>query len=1287
MRYLLVCILLLVPYLSWGRDNDIAFFRYYYDELDLPQTTILKIDQDSKGYIWLATSRGVYRFDGNEAVALSEICPEAHSLFDIYTSWIMIDKNDKLWMGNGYIYDLNEGKLYKNSVIEGNLVDAPVLEDSGCVWFNCYDKFVRYDSKTNEVCSVNAAVGTGFTKSEHYVWGVENARELVRMYWADNNISFVKYSLPQGIANDISVLYAVSDYELLIGTKSKGLWIYDVRLMNSRQIFQESYIRDILCFSPSVYWVATENGIYMYNMDKNEIRHWGKDPHDIYAIQDHAIYTFFKDAEGGVWCGSYFRGLSYVPNALCNFKNYRPSKRYSGLEGTVVRELCKDNDGNLWIGTEDHGVNCFDVSAECFENYSKSHGLNTNNIHGLCIDNDLLWCGSFDSGIDLFDVKKKKIVHSFRAGDGKSNLKSNFVFTILKTRANDIWIGTDTGVQIYNRENNSFSDPIKGIRICSQLYQDHKNNIWVVCSNELICVSEEQEIVGRYSLDSGLIQSVMETRNHEIWVATSLGISRLDLSKKIFVNHILSEQNASTNYAFRILEDEQGYLWVSTGYGLVRYQPQTGTSYVFTTLEGLSENRFNVSSSLESDGFFYFGTINGFIAFDSNTFASNRAIPKPKLSKIICKGVNTERTIYEGSDGIGPVNYTENSLTFEFSPLTYTAPEALRYRYCLEPVDKGWHVQQGSYSFTYPSLSPGKYILRFQSTDYNGEWTNNETVYKIEIKPPFYFSWWAKLLYCVLAFVVLFYVLYKWQEQIRKRQKSHIQEVKDATEKELYHTKINFFTTIVHEIRTPLTLIKAPLEKELEKNQSENLLLVEKNVERLQSLCTQLLDFRRIESEHLQLNFVKTNISDLLKGILYRFSAQIIQNNLKCEDNLETMIFEAPVDREALTKIVSNMLANAVKYASQVIKIELGIAGNNFYLIISNDGVLIDRNDRNKIFNMFYRTEQAEKKVGSGIGLAFCRSLAEMHNGSLELIDRNDYTSFKLTLPLKQQVVFSIESVIDDTDVAELPVPDSPEVSGETILVVEDEPELRNFLKDSLSDLYNVRVASNGLKAMEIIEKTPVSIVITDVMMPKMDGCELCRTIKNRVELCGIPIVMLTAKNTVEAKLEGYMAGAEEYIEKPFSMKYLLARIAAIIEKRKKAAEKNFVSQAIPQMCSLENNVDSALVEKFRKLVDENLMSDKLNIPFLCEQLGMSQTTFFRKMKNVLDVSPNDYIRIARIERAAKVLLESDDVRISDVAYEFGFSSPSYFTRCFIQHYGMSPKDYILRKKCESKEV
>lgn len=1284
MRYLLIWILCALPCLTFGKNDDVAFFRCYYDKLNLPQTTILKIDQDSQGYIWLATGRGVYRFDGNEAVALSEICPDFRSVLEIYTPWIVIDKNDRLWMSNGYIYDLRKGVLSKNSIPIGPTINAPVFDGAGNLWFNCRDKFVRYNSTANQIYSIPATVNAGLSKSEHYIWGVENGHELVRISMVNNDAALVKFDLPEWIVSDINILQAVSDYEILIGTVSRGLWKYDTRLQKITQVFQENYVRDILCFSPSIYWIATENGIYIYDIDADRVSHWMKDPHDTYAIQDHAIYAFFKDSEGGVWCGSYFRGLSYVPNTQCNFDSYKPSKKYPGLEGTVIREFCKDNNGNLWIGTEDHGINYFDVSTGKFENYSKGNGLKTNNIHGLCMDNDILWCGSFDNGIDLFDVKNKKIVSSFRVNDGKSNLKSNFVFTILKTRENEIWIGTDVGIQIYDRHNGCFGDLLDGIRICSQLFQDSRGNIWAVCSNELVCISKCKRI-DKYLLNSGLIQSVMETHNHEIWIATSSGISHLDSSRKCFVNHTLSEQNASTNYAYRILEDEQGYFWVSTGYGLVRYQPVTQNAYVFTTLEGLPENRFNVSSSFADNGIFYFGTISGFTSFDSDMFSLNRIMPRPKLSKVTCMGVNVERIIYESSDReIGEINYTENSLTFEFSPLTYTAPEALRYRYRLEPVDKSWHVQQGNLSFSYPSLSPGKYTLRFQSTDYNGEWADNEITYSIEIVPPFYFSWWAKLLYTGCVMVILFYIFHRWHERIRKKQKEHLEEVKNATEKELYHTKINFFTTIVHEIRTPLTLIKAPLEKELEKNKSENLLLVEKNVERLQNLCTQLLDFRKIESEQLQLNFVNTNVSDLLKGILYRFSAQIIKNNLICEDNLEHVIFEAPVDREAFTKIVSNMLTNAVKYASHIIKIELGIAEDNFYLTVSNDGVLIDKNDRNKVFNMFYRTVQVENKLGSGIGLAFCRSLAEMHNGSLELVDDNNYTSFKLTLPLKQQVVFSIESVIDDTDEMESLISGPQKSSEVTILVVEDEPELRNFLKKSLSEIYNVRVASNGLKAMEIIEKVPVSIVVTDVMMPKMDGCELCRTIKNRVELCGIPIVMLTAKNTVEAKLEGYMAGAEEYIEKPFSMKYLLARISAIIEKKKKEAERNFSAQAESSVCNIDNNVDSVLVEKFRKLVDQNLTSDKLSISFLCEQLGMSQTTFFRKMKSVLDVSPNDYIRVARIERAAVVLLRTNDVRISDVAYEFGFSSPSYFTRCFIQHYGMSPKDYITRKKCES---
>lgn len=1277
--FLLACIIAIFPSIVNGKDSA-TFFRCYYDELNLPQTTILNIDQDSKGYIWLATGRGVYRFDGNEAISLSEILPDFRDILEVYTPWIMIDDEDKLWISNGYIYDLNTGNLYKNPVSHENSLNMPIIDSLGNLWFNYKGKFARYDRESENMYYLDAAVCLGFSQSEHYIWGIESDNQLVRMSIGEGNIASIKYELPISIA-DINNLCAVNDNLILIGTKSRGLWLYDVNLRDTRQIFQENYIRDILYYDNSTYWIATENGIYIYNIDEDIVYHWKKDPHDIYAIQDHAIYSFFKDNEGGVWCGSYFRGLSYVPNSHCKFNSYKPSKKYPGLEGTVIREFCKDVDGNLWIGTEDCGISCFIVSEERFVNYSKNNGFNSNNIHGLCLDGNLLWCGSFDSGIDLFDINKKKVVYSFNSGDGKSNLKSDFVFSILKTNSGDLWIATDAGVQVYDREQNRFGDLYKGVNSCSQLYQDSKDNIWAVCTNELVCITTDNKLT-RYLLGNGTIQSVMETANNEIWVATSVGISRLDKYRNCFINHILSEQTVSTNFAYRILEDGHGFFWISTAYGLVRYQPQTHTSYVFTTLEGLPENRFNAGSSFrDNNGIIHFGTINGFTCFDPTLFLPSNIVPKPQLSKLTCMGVNMERTIYNIDGGIYEINYTENTLAFDFSSLTYTAPGALRYRYRLDPIDRGWHVQNGTAKFTYPSLLPGRYTVRFQTTDYNGEWADNEVLYNIEIIPPFYLSWWAKTLYILLVLSIIVLVLRKWYNRIKNKQKEHIQEVKDATEKEIYNTKINFFTTIVHEIRTPLTLIKAPLDKELEKNRSENLMLVEKNVDRLQNLCTQLLDFRKMESEQLQLNFVKTNLSDLLKGILYNFSAQIIDNNLVCENNLDRITLEAPIDREAFTKIVSNMINNAVKYASHIIKIELGICDDNFYLSISNDGAKIAKDDRNKIFNMFYRTADAESKAGTGIGLAFCRSLAEMHNGTLELVDDRNYTKFRLTLPLKQQIVFSIESVIDDAEDVGMVNSGFLDDSKENILVVEDEPELRNFLKKSLSEIYNVFVATNGITAMEIIEKYSVSVVLTDVMMPKMDGCELCRAIKNRIELCGIPVVMLTAKNTVEARLEGYMAGAEEYIEKPLSMRYLLARIALILEKKRKDAERHFSTQISVKIDELINKSDSVLVDKFQKLVEENIASDKLNISFLCEQLGMSQTTFFRKMKALLNVSPNDYIRVARVEHAAAALLKVDNIRISDVAYEFGFSSPSYFTRCFIQHYGMSPKDYISQKR------
>lgn len=1264
--------------------NKSAYFRYYFDKFNLPQTTILQIEQDAQGYLWLATGHGVYRFDGNQAVSLAEIVSGNDEILKQYTSWIMVDDNaGLLWMSTGYVYEFRTGLLRKNNVSSEMMQNAPLIDVQGNLWLSCKDRYVKY-TKDYSNCSVfEAQVGIGFTESEHYVWGISENNIIYRMSIGEGTISCIQYDLNRWGISNVTKLCAVNDELLLIGTEFSGAWLLDLGKQEARKIFHENYIRDIMSYSASVFWIATENGIYIYDIISDTIEHWTKDPYNMFSLKDHAIYSLYKDREGGVWCGSYFRGLSYVPNGLCRFDSFRPCSLYPELKGTVYREFCQDQSGNLWIGTEDGGLNCYIKKDDHFVNYSKADRLGSNNIHGLFLDGDELWCGSFDNGIEIFDIKKRKVVRSYNTADGVSKLASNFVLTIFRNDDGRIWIGTDYGIQQFDNASGCFESIYPEITLCKSLFQDSNGVVWCVSGYTLYSITEDGKL-DKYYFEGNSVQSVLETNGQEIWVATSNGIARYDNNENDFVFYSLSEHNNSTNYAYQIVEDGQGFFWVSTAHGLVRFNPSTGSSYVFTTLDGLPENRFNVNSSfIDNDGLIYFGTIDGFTSFDPTMLLPSKIVPKLGLTKMTCSGVDNERVIYNLTDNEYNIDYTENNIKFELSSFTYTSPDALRYRYRLEPLDKSWHLQQGYAPVTYLSLPPGQYVLRLQITDYNGVWTSDEVRYTINIIPPFYASWYAKLFYVIFICTFLFFVLRLWHNRIREKQHIHIQEVRDATEKEIYHTKINFFTTIVHEIRTPLTLIKAPLDKELEKNRSENLLLVEKNVDRLQNLCTQLLDFRKMESDQLQLNFVKTNMPDLLKGILYRFSAQIMNNGMVCDDNLDDIVLEAPVDREAFTKIVSNLLNNAVKYGSKYMKVELLYDMENLYFSVFNDGPLIAESDRSKIFNMFYRTNNVGKAAGNGIGLSFCRSLAEMHNGKLELVDDKDYTHFRLTLPLKQKVVFSIESFSDelsDADLSDVDIPVNREV---TILVVEDEPELRTFLKNSLSDTYRVLTAGNGLQAMEILEKSSVSIVITDVMMPKMDGCELCSAIKNRIDLCGIPVIMLTAKNSVESRLEGYMAGAEEYIEKPFSMKYLSARIAIFIDKKKKEAETHYKAQTTINIDRLVDNSDRVLVEKFRNLVEENLTNDKLDIAFLCDKLGMSQTTFFRKLKSVLNVSPNDYIRIARIEHAAAIMLENDKMRIMDVAYEFGFSSPSYFTRCFIQHYGMTPKEYIAMKKEE----
>lgn len=1281
--YFFILIAILSCFTAVGADS-LYYFRCYYEKMNLPQTSILQMTQDKNGYIWLATGRGVYRFDGNEVVRLSDILPPGQTVPQESVPWVSVYTDGKLWMANGYIFDSRTGEICDNPLPVRQMVNAPMTDKQGGIWLSYPDRYVWQNIASSDSLVITQPVAPGITCSLQYTWGITTDGNLLRMQVGQKSVRTHSFQLKGTGIKQPSLLCAINDDEILIGTSRAGVWHYRPSDGKVRHLINERHVRAITANDSSAYWIATGNGIYVYHADTGRLQHLPKDAHNPLAIQDHSIFSFYVDREGGMWCGSYFRGLSYMPAARCHFEPFRPGKQYPGLEGTVVRAFCRDGQGNLWIATDDAGLNCSSATTGIFANYAAYSGFPLEGVQALCADENILWCGGVDGGICQFDIDRRRVTATFRTDDGHSALLSDTIHSILKDTNGDIWIGTPKGIQVFNKSARIFRQRYPEVTSCRQLLQDRKGRIWAVSMRGLTCILPDGQICN-YNWQGGSVQSVMENRDGEIWIATSEGIARFDEENNRLFDFRVVGQTETTNFVYRIEEDELGYFWISTAHGLLRYDPRRQTPHLFTTLEGLPENRFSPGASFrDTDGGFYFGTINGYTRFYPSQLRPVRVTPHPALTKVTCAGSDTARILYHPSTKGITIRHWENNFTFEFSSFTYTAPEALRYRYRLDPFDRGWHERQGCAPVSYPRLPYGNYTLRLQTTDYNGVWADNEISYPIEVIPPFYLSWWARCIYLLMVLSAVILLLRAWMNRIHRKQQQHLMEVRDATEREIYQTKIDFFTTIVHEIRTPLTLIKAPLDQEMETNPSDNLQLVEKNVERLQHLCTQLLDFRRMESEHLQLNFVRTDVPQLLESICYRFSAQMRENGRQFEHNLSEIQLEAPVDREAFTKIVSNLLSNAIKYSDKKIMLELSSSGKEFSLSVSNDGTRIDTSDRGRVFNLFYRTEDALKKEGTGIGLSFCRSLAEMHNGRLELAEDECYTRFVLTLPLEQQVVFSIDAVFDETDIRQENAAVLPDENAETILVAEDEPQLRAFLQRTLSATYRVLVAADGQQALQLIEQHAVSMVITDVMMPRMDGCELCRELKNRIELCGIPVIMLTAKTTVEARLDGYMAGAEEYIDKPFSMKYLEARIAAILTKRKQEAEEHRTAPLTLPVEGIADNSDRALVDKFCQLVQENITNADLNIAFVCEHLGVSQTTFFRKMRSLMEVSPNDYIRITRLEYAAAILRQMESVRISDVAYQLGFSSPSYFTRCFAQHYGMSPKEYAAQHKEEN---
>ncbi|MDR2815390.1 MAG: response regulator [Proteiniphilum sp.] len=1309
-------------------------FTHYNINNGLSQNTVRSILQDSQGFMWFGTKDGLNRFDGT-SFKVFKFSPES-DLNDNVFHRILQDKNDNIWVAteNGvYIYSVLQEKFHRFNKVtnEKDSVDGVVTEmitdHDGDIWMSVERKGIYHYSISGDVLNF------------YTIPLVKDGMKMVSLV-SDNNkgIWAFPYSSPflhidKGtgevepflLADDEELFYHVGEVlnvkadrynSLLVATSQKG--VIDINTINKthRILLSEDaggepvFARCIERIDPNTLWIGSESGIYIYDTETGEVTNLRHNSAIPYSLSDNAIYSIYKDRDGGIWAGSYFGGVNYYANRHNSFDLFYPIANSNRMKGLRVREFCSAPDGRIWIGTEDGGLNLFNPETDTFEPLPLPLRSLYTNVHALLSDGDYFWIGLFSRGLVRYNTKSGELI-TYTQSDTPNTISQNSPFTLCKDRQGLLWVGTLSGVNIYDYEKNNFRqiEELNGMSIMD-IFEDSHGLIWICtfldgiyrfnpATNDWKIFA--QDAANQESLPYNKVTSVFEDGKGRLWITSQGGDFCLfdRKSEKFYTFNSLN--GLPNNVVYQVVDDEEGKLWLSTNSALVQFDPDKGAFNNYNVTNGLKTNQFNYQSSYKtSNGDIYFGSLDGFVRFNPSGFKESRSVAPLVFTDLF---INNARMI--PSDNGSPIKqsilYTDrlslphrqNSLSLRYAVLNYSGFHTDRVFYRLEGLDKKWLQAADQQTIVYSNLKPGNYelLLGFAGED-EKEPIKSVKRLSIDIRPPFWLNGWAYLLYFLLLLMGIFFFARFFYLRNRLREQERMRDFEQRKERELYRSKINFFTNVAHEIRTPLSLIKAPLSHIIMTGQAsdevkENLQIMSKNTDRLLNLTNQLLDFRKTESDAYSLNLCKVNVSELIRDTFLRFTPLTKQRGVQSELNLPEQDIFIKVDKEAFLKILSNLLNNAVKYCESYVRVEAYTTVTSeqykqFHLVTVNDGEEIPEKYREDIFKPFVQVgrEKDHRMAGTGIGLALSKSLAELHKGDLTLErgDESEWSCFHLILPVGEMDEVLAETTVEpekDKEPEKSKGKTTRTTTAATLLLVDDDPELLQFEEKFLSPHYHVVTATNGMQALEILRETAVNLIISDVMMPEMDGLEFTGRVKSDIEFSHIPVILLTAKVNVESKVQGFETGADAYIDKPFSLEVLMAQIANLLESREKLRGIFLQNPFMGAGSIVQSKSDEKFIKKLHAIVQENFDNPDFIVEDIAEQFNMSRASFYRKIKGFLNLTPNEYIRIERLKKAAQLLREKN-YKVNEICYMVGFNSPSYFSKCFQQQFGVLPRDF-----------
>lgn len=1288
-------------------------FRHYNIENGVSSNNISTLFQDQKGYIWIGTENGLNRFDGNQFTLYQKNNP-LYSNFHANSINTICETTDKeLWLGtdNGvFIYNQVKdtftpfAKQTSDKTSITSWITHIIQDKAGNIWIATHKQGIflfntQNDKLTQFEIPQNDNIVTRILNDEQNNIWLSGPYQLCKLNKVNN--TFETYAIEEKTESIYSMaLWEDSSNHIWIGTWDKGLWKLDPRTKQVEKYLTEEegkgilHIHSILEYSPELLLIGSDDGLTIFNPVTHESFLYDNYGDNENSLSDKFIYPILKDREGGVWIGTYYNGINYLPPYCGQFNGYSESSDIPYFNSRIISRFCEGENGNIWIASDDSGLSCFNPSTMQFLDFNGREKLNKHNLHALCMVDKDLWIGTYGDGIQILNTQTG-VIKSYSTSDG---LDENNVYSIFKDSQGQIWTGSMNGICQYDAPKQRFT-PIKYLEaLVIEIAEDAKGNLWIATQGKGLFRYSPQKNKEwkKYGLEKGFnsltVNHLCINKDNEIWAATSEGLYLYNPLKDVFIYQPLRHPNECIN---AILEGE-GCLWLTTAKGLVKYTPATQETQIFTKSDGLQSEAFIMASALKTrNGEFYIGSINGFNTFYPHQLKLNTQKPNVVLTslEIFNQKIDTQKdgTLPEAIDHLKEIHlsYKDNVITLNYAALSYCTPQKNQYAYMLEGFDKGWNYVGSQHSTTYTNLPAGTYTFRVKASNNDNIWNEEGTSIRIIVHPPFYLSLPFKIGY-VLLFLLALGLLLRYV--IRRSEKKHakaIDELNNKKEIEIHEAKINFFTMIAHEIRTPVSLIIGPLEKIMQSthiptNERQELEIIDRNSQRLLYLVNQLLDFRKVEQKEIRMKFSSQSIKELMQAVCERFSPTLQQNGVSFSVTYPDEHFHADVDKEALTKVLSNLLTNANKYTQSRIEVRFQEhpEKQTFSIEVQDNGKGMNEEELTKIFKPFYQA--SENKPGTGIGLSIVKGIVEAHHGQVNVTSQPGHgSSFMITLPQKQENL----SAEEEENQAGNPLPEDiiPEQNATAsmsqkvlpiMLIVDDNEDMLNFLSSHFQTSYTIVTAVDGVDALNKLKEQEVALIISDWMMPNMNGIDLCKAVRNNQLTSHIPFILLTAKTDTEAKITSMNCGADAYIEKPFSLQYLEACIKNLLELRLQLRQKFSQMPTVSINSIAANQSDKVFLEKMNHLIEENLNNEELSVDFLAEKLCISRSGLFVKIKGLANTTPNEMIQIIRLKKAASLLLENQ-YRINEVSYMVGFNNPSYFSKCFQKQFGMKPGEYI----------